>query len=89
MKFIGGGKVINRSGWKLFKLLFQFIFILMKSEKLRRYGQRTCIFYVIFKIVKNLNFSAINAYFSGFSADAAYFKSPNLETFPWSDHKVE
>ena len=33
IKFITGGKVWNKSGGKWFKLLFQFLFILMKSEK--------------------------------------------------------
>ena len=32
MKFIGGGKVENKSCWKWFKLLFQFFLNLMKSE---------------------------------------------------------
>ena len=43
MKFIGGGKVLNKSCWEWFKLLFQIFFILVKSKKLSSYGPKTLV----------------------------------------------
>ena len=52
IKFIGGGKVQNKSCWNWFKLLFQF-FILMKSKKWSSYGPKTLIFTNFTNNVKN------------------------------------